>query len=107
MSARGLSKGAVSKTSVYEPEVGMVEEVEGLRSHLKIDVFAEPEVLHQAQINLFHTWSQDVSSSAATKVSLGRSKGTGCEPLSLSLGHVNGSHLIGARRNVRVRGYHA
>ena len=96
VSARGLSKGAISNPGVDEPEVGMVEEVEGFRSHLETDVFAEPEVFHQTQIYFFHAWTQDVPSAAAAKVPLGRGEGTGGEPLGFGLDEVNGSHLIGS-----------
>ena len=107
MSACSLSKGAVSKTGINDPKVGVIEEVESLCPHLKIDTFGEPEVLQQAQIDLFHTRAQDVSNGATAKVSLGRSEGAGCEPLGLSLGQVNCRHLIGARRDICVWIYHA
>ena len=102
MSACGLSKGAVSKTSVYDPQIGVIEEVEGLSAHLKIHTFIEPEILQQAQINLFHAWTQDVSNLTTAKVALGRSEGVGSEPLGLSLSHANCRHLIGASENVIV-----
>ena len=107
MSACGLSKSAVSKTGIYDPKIGVIEEVEGLSAHLKIHTFTEPEILQQAQINLFHAWTQDVSNLTTAKVTLGRSEGVGSEPLGLSLGHVNCRYLIGARRNICVRVYHA
>jgi len=53
--ACSLAKASGSDPGIYEPEVGVVEQVEGFCAHLETDVFGKPEVFHQAQINLFHT----------------------------------------------------
>src|ERR1700722_7963005 len=107
MSTCGLTKVAVSEAGIDEPEIGVVEDVEGLRAHLKADVLGEPEVLQQAEIDLFHAWAQNASDSTGAEVSLGCGEGAGCEPLGLSLGQVKCGHLIGARRYVCVRVDHA
>jgi len=79
-----LVKGAVSKTSVYDRQIGVIEEVEGLSAHLKIHIFAE--LNSSASPNQsFHAWAQDVSNLTTSKVSLAVAKES-VVTLGLSLG---------------------
>jgi hypothetical protein len=85
----------------------VIEEIEGLRTELKMGTLAEPEVLQQAEINPFGTWAEETPNSTAAEVTLSRGKGAGGEPLRLSFGEVNGRDLIRPRDNICIRTHHS
>ena len=67
---------------VGQVEVWVIEEVEGLRTKLKIETFTQSSVLHQRNVQVLKAWAvENVATGVAEGSGSRKSKGARVEPL--------------------------